>query len=1069
MKKISLLLVLLISVLGLSAQRFPAEGIGYQAMLSKPERVTYGAKLKNIPISNTDIKVRFELLQSGAIVLTDAHNLSTNVNGIFSCIIGTGTTIPAGFRMSQVMWGRDSVTVKVYVNPGDGEFLFSEQKMWSTAYAMHAATSDIALLDNDTSATNELQYISLTGDSVTLTMVAGGISLKPWSDGIAKNAADLIAEKNRAESAEALLKQNIEAVDVKNVLNINELKDSIGIIRGEINVNRSDINKNAKAIVSINAENIKQDDGILGLRSSVDIIDSDIDNLRQDSKRQNDSLVALRNNINANSGDIVNIKAINKRQDDSLVLLRNNINANSMDIVNIKAINKRQDDSLVVLRKNINTNSGDIANIKAINKRQDDSIVVLRKNINTNSGDIANIKAVNKRQDDSLVVLRKNINTNSGDIANIKAVNKRQDDSLIAHRTDINKNTADIAKHLAADKDTSRTNELTDLSFDKTNRVLKLSNPKSTMNEVDLGVLQDNMGDHWAKENIKLNGNFLSNDGGNEGIYVDESGRVALNNRSNDTSLSLDLTKAGRPSSFPVLTTIQRNKIINVAEGAVIFNSTSKKVESYVKGGIERLGPNTFSTAGFYEAVHAQTFKSAKGGILDRLRVFGMNPRSVTPLAVVCKLYEGTPGSSATYICDADTTVTSSNSPSGTMAIYVFSKTKPVLTMGKTYYLEFSNATSSDFSVSVSGFNCSTDAFTSGEYFTGSSSSNLAAKSSGCNIRDIGLQILIQEPGVWETLNEGFNVNEVDNSVTNELQDLVYNSTTKKLTLSPATASGKEIDLSAIGGADNMGDHKATQNVNLNGQYLSGDGDAEGIFIDKSGRVSLNTQNIDTSLSLDLSKAGRPMSFPVLTTSQRDKIANATLGSVIYNSTKESAEIFAPTSEVLRVNSGSAAFFDAIQGQTFQYAEGGILNKIDVQSIYPKSSTPLAVVCKLYEGTPGSSAKYICDADSAITCQPLTNGRGTYASYTFNTAKPQLTSGKTYYFEFSNASSSEFMVIISNAANCGVPDNLTSGEYYSGSSMATVAARSSGCLYRDIMCSITIKKFKGVWKTLYSF
>jgi len=1012
MKKISLLLVLLISVLGLSAQRFPAEGIGYQAMLSKPERVTYGAKLKNIPISNTDIKVRFELLQSGAIVLTDAHNLSTNVNGIFSCIIGTGTTIPAGFRMSQVMWGRDSVTVKVYVNPGDGEFLFSEQKMWSTAYAMHAATSDIALLDNDTSATNELQYISLTGDSVTLTMVAGGISLKPWSDGIAKNAADLIAEKNRAESAEALLKQNIEAVDVKNVLNINELKDSIGIIRGEINVNRSDINKNAKAIVSINAENIKQDDGILGLRSSVDIIDSDIDNLRQDSKRQNDSLVALRNNINANSGDIVNIKAINKRQDDSLVLLRNNINANSMDIVNIKAINKRQDDSLVVLRKNINTNSGDIANIKA--------------------------------------------------------VNKRQDDSLIAHRTDINKNTADIAKHLAADKDTSRTNELTDLSFDKTNRVLKLSNPKSTMNEVDLGVLQDNMGDHWAKENIKLNGNFLSNDGGNEGIYVDESGRVALNNRSNDTSLSLDLTKAGRPSSFPVLTTIQRNKIINVAEGAVIFNSTSKKVESYVKGGIERLGPNTFSTAGFYEAVHAQTFKSAKGGILDRLRVFGMNPRSVTPLAVVCKLYEGTPGSSATYICDADTTVTSSNSPSGTMAIYVFSKTKPVLTMGKTYYLEFSNATSSDFSVSVSGFNCSTDAFTSGEYFTGSSSSNLAAKSSGCNIRDIGLQILIQEPGVWETLNEGFNVNEVDNSVTNELQDLVYNSTTKKLTLSPATASGKEIDLSAIGGADNMGDHKATQNVNLNGQYLSGDGDAEGIFVDKSGRVSLNTQNIDTSLSLDLSKAGRPMSFPVLTTSQRDKIANATLGSVIYNSTKESAEIFAPTSEVLRVNSGSAAFFDAIQGQTFQYAEGGILNKIDVQSIYPKSSTPLAVVCKLYEGTPGSSAKYICDADSAITCQPLTNGRGTYASYTFNTAKPQLTSGKTYYFEFSNASSSEFMVIISNAANCGVPDNLTSGEYYSGSSMATVAARSSGCLYRDIMCSITIKKFKGVWKTLYS-
>ena len=38
---------------------------------------------------------------------------------------------------------------------------------------------------------------------------------------------------------------------------------------------------------------------------------------------------------------------------------------------------------------------------------------------------------------------------------------------------------------------------------------------------------------------------------------------------------------------------------------------------------------------------------------------------------------------------------------------------------------------------------------------------------------------------------------------------------------------------------DDMGDHTATQVVNLNGQYLSGDTDAEGIYIDLSGNVSL--------------------------------------------------------------------------------------------------------------------------------------------------------------------------------------------------------------------------------------
>lgn len=40
---------------------------------------------------------------------------------------------------------------------------------------------------------------------------------------------------------------------------------------------------------------------------------------------------------------------------------------------------------------------------------------------------------------------------------------------------------------------------------------------------------------------------------------------------------------------------------------------------------------------------------------------------------------------------------------------------------------------------------------------------------------------------------------------------------------------------------DNLGDHIATQNIQLNGKYLSGDGQGEGVFVDTSGRVGIGT------------------------------------------------------------------------------------------------------------------------------------------------------------------------------------------------------------------------------------
>ncbi len=75
----------------------------------------------------------------------------------------------------------------------------------------------------------------------------------------------------------------------------------------------------------------------------------------------------------------------------------------------------------------------------------------------------------------------------------------------------------------------------------------------------------DNLGNHTATQNVKLNGKWLSNDGGNEGVYVTTDGQVGVGTSSitsgkklhvnGDTKIvgSLQIT-GGSPSSGDVLT-----------------------------------------------------------------------------------------------------------------------------------------------------------------------------------------------------------------------------------------------------------------------------------------------------------------------------------------------------------------------------------------------------------------------------------------------------------------------------------------------------------------------------------
>ena len=58
--------------------------------------------------------------------------------------------------------------------------------------------------------------------------------------------------------------------------------------------------------------------------------------------------------------------------------------------------------------------------------------------------------------------------------------------------------------------------------------------------DINTSTTADNLGNHTATKNILLNGNYLSNDGGNEGIRIDNSGNVGLGTTAPSTNLHIE-------------------------------------------------------------------------------------------------------------------------------------------------------------------------------------------------------------------------------------------------------------------------------------------------------------------------------------------------------------------------------------------------------------------------------------------------------------------------------------------------------------------------------------------------
>jgi hypothetical protein len=137
-----------------------------------------------------------------------------------------------------------------------------------------------------------------------------------------------------------------------------------------------------------------------------------------------------------------------------------------------------------------------------------------------------------------------------------------------------------------------------------------------------------------------------------------------------------------------------------------------------------------------------------------------------------------------------------------------------------------------------------------------------------------------------------------------------YNAANGSLTLTPELVYAAP----AISGAnfvnvpgDNLGNHAATQNLNLGANQLVGNGGSTGLAISSTGSVGLGTAAPAASAQLEVAGTTRGFLPPRLTQEQCDAIASPAPGLVIYNTSTNKLNVWDGTSwtEPLNTSEGS--------------------------------------------------------------------------------------------------------------------------------------------------------------------
>ncbi|MCB9355598.1 MAG: tail fiber domain-containing protein [Lewinellaceae bacterium] len=286
-------------------------------------------------------------------------------------------------------------------------------------------------------------------------------------------------------------------------------------------------------------------------------------------------------------------------------------------------------------------------------------------------------------------------------------------------------------------------------------------------NSVDLSALPgDNLGNHVATQNINLNGNWLSGDGGDEGVFVRSNGFVGIGTSDPQENIHIFANTPALRIQGPV-----GNSVIQ------FFDAIENKaiIGWHTSDNLLKLN----ATGNLSNSLGVNIAPSGNVGIgtespASRLDVNG---------TVTATAFTGD-GSALTGIPDNQT-------------------------------------------LSLSGTTLSID---------GGNSVDLASIDTDTDTDDQTLSL----SGTALSIEDG---NSVDlASIDTDDQMLSLSGTTLSID------DGNSVNLSSL--QDNLGNHVATQNIQLNGHFLSGDGDNEGVFVHTNGKIGIGTTSPSEKLHI---------------------------------------------------------------------------------------------------------------------------------------------------------------------------------------------------------------------------
>jgi hypothetical protein len=186
----------------------------------------------------------------------------------------------------------------------------------------------------------------------------------------------------------------------------------------------------------------------------------------------------------------------------------------------------------------------------------------------------------------------------------------------------------------------------------------------------------DNLGNHTATKNISLSGYYLSNDGGNEGIKIDNTGNVGINNAT--PSQALDVTGTGKFSTGLInsgsrsyfgkdggnmhwFATTDGSEANNLAYGFE-SNGTSIQSQKWYIGGAEKmklsnvgkLGLGTSTPATSLHIENGNTFGTPGATTSPSIYLYNSNNASSTANSTISVRTAGTSGGKPFYSLDVN-------------------------------------------------------------------------------------------------------------------------------------------------------------------------------------------------------------------------------------------------------------------------------------------------------------------------------------------------------------------------------------------------------------------------------